>query len=316
MSTEQDFLVYAPSGGNVQSQAAYAANPNLSNGVGNGIADPTLANKTWRQTSIIAAMIADYIVQQTAQPAIDDGTTATLLENFSVAVANAGAGTITEVTDTGTANAMVITLSPVPASLGALTGRIFAITKSASGNTGAVTINPNTLGNTTLTRSDGSALPSGWWPAAAVGLVICTGTGFVLLSVPSPALLALLASPTLQGVPTAPTAAVGTNTTQLSTTAFVQAALPQAWSNVTGSRSIGTTYTNSTGKPIAVSVWGIASGEVNLVGSVNGVQVACNSVVQNSGNTAGIYFQVPAGATYAVNPLTNSCSLSEWMELV
>lgn len=34
-----------------------------------------------------------------------------------------------------------------------------------------------------------------------------------------------LASPALTGVPTAPTASVGTNTTQLSTTAFVQAAL-------------------------------------------------------------------------------------------
>ena len=39
-------------------------------------------------------------------------------------------------------------------------------------------------------------------------------------------LLAPLASPALTGVPTAPTAAPGTNTTQLATTAFVKAALP------------------------------------------------------------------------------------------
>lgn len=40
------------------------------------------------------------------------------------------------------------------------------------------------------------------------------------------ALRAPLASPTLTGVPAAPTAASGTNTTQLATTAFVQAATP------------------------------------------------------------------------------------------
>lgn len=40
------------------------------------------------------------------------------------------------------------------------------------------------------------------------------------------AVYALLASPALTGIPTAPTAAPGTNTTQLATTAFVQAALP------------------------------------------------------------------------------------------
>ena len=39
------------------------------------------------------------------------------------------------------------------------------------------------------------------------------------------ALLAPLASPPLTGTPTAPTAAVGTNTTQLATTAFVEAAV-------------------------------------------------------------------------------------------
>ena len=38
-------------------------------------------------------------------------------------------------------------------------------------------------------------------------------------------LKANIASPTLTGVPAAPTAAVGTNTTQIATTAFVQAAI-------------------------------------------------------------------------------------------
>lgn len=86
MTIEDDFLVWAPSGGNVMSQAAYAANGALANGVTNGIADPTLYNKSLRQSSIIASVIAQFIVLVSGQPAIDNGTTATLLANFMTSV--------------------------------------------------------------------------------------------------------------------------------------------------------------------------------------------------------------------------------------
>ena len=55
------------------------------------------------------------------------------------------------------------------------------------------------------------------------------------------ALKANLASPTFTGVPTAPTATAGTNTTQIATTAFVQAAVSAgsgaAWGSITGTLS-------------------------------------------------------------------------------
>jgi hypothetical protein len=79
---QNDFLVWAPSGGSVMSQAAYAASPSLNNGVVSGPADPTLFNKTQRQSSIIATMLAQFIAQQTGQSVIDDGTTSTILTNF------------------------------------------------------------------------------------------------------------------------------------------------------------------------------------------------------------------------------------------
>jgi microcystin-dependent protein len=53
-----------------------------------------------------------------------------------------------------------------------------------------------------------------------VGRSITTGANAIT------SLAAPFASPAFTGVPTAPTAAVGTNTTQLATTAFVQAAIP------------------------------------------------------------------------------------------
>lgn len=52
------------------------------------------------------------------------------------------------------------------------------------------------------------------------------GTTWICTAIPNPATLARLASPVLSGVPTAPTAATGTNSTQLATTAFVAAAMP------------------------------------------------------------------------------------------
>jgi hypothetical protein len=78
----------------------------------------------------------------------------------------------------------------------------------------------------------------------------------------SVALKAPLASPALTGTPTAPTAAAATNTTQLATTAMVQAAIAaspsvgvgQTWQDMAASRTHSTTYQNTSGEPIEVLV--------------------------------------------------------------
>ena len=56
-----------------------------------------------------------------------------------------------------------------------------------------------------------------------------------------------LANPALTGVPTAPTAAVGTNTTQLATTAFVKAATPDATEAAKGIVELATAAETTTG---------------------------------------------------------------------
>ena len=61
------------------------------------------------------------------------------------------------------------------------------------------------------------------------GSTTATGSGAVVLT-SSPS----IASPTLTGTPVAPTAASGTNTTQVATTAFVQTATPYATSTTKG----------------------------------------------------------------------------------
>lgn len=88
MTIENDFLQFANGGSaNVLSQSAYAALTSiLQNGYSAGIAQSAQLNKTWRQSATMAAVLAQFIVNQTGQPAIDDGTMATLLANLTSAV--------------------------------------------------------------------------------------------------------------------------------------------------------------------------------------------------------------------------------------
>lgn len=123
-----------------------------------------------------------------------------------------------------------------------------------------------------------------------------------------------LASPAFTGTPSGPTASPGTNTTQFATTAFVRASgfgVGQTWQNLTGSRAIGTTYTNSTGKPIEVSVSTTNSSNASTIAvTVAGV------LIINDASSAGVCgvacFSVPDGATYSV---ASAKSLNLWAEL-
>jgi copper(I)-binding protein len=79
----------------------------------------------------------------------------------------------------------------------------------------------------------------------------------------------------------------------------------QTWQDVTASRAVGTTYTNSTGRPIFLyavsssSAWGIT---VNGTALINGGVYSYQVVVA---------LVIPAGATYALSTGT----LGKWIEL-
>ena len=87
MPLQNDFLPFAAaSGANVMTQADYAAAATTATGVVSGTASSAAANKTWRQASLMAAMLAQFIVDKAMQPVIDDGTTATIEANFIAAI--------------------------------------------------------------------------------------------------------------------------------------------------------------------------------------------------------------------------------------
>jgi len=125
------------------------------------------------------------------------------------------------------------------------------------------------------------------------------------------------ASPTFTGNPSAPTPATTDNSTKLATTAFVKNAsigYEQTWQDLTSSRAGGTTYTNSTGKPIAVGISIVnvdaATGAAAYL-TVNGVTVAYGG--EHSNRRSALFTIVPPGSTYRLTLFNDS--IAYWSEL-
>jgi hypothetical protein len=97
----------------------------------------------------------------------------------------------------------------------------------------------------------------------------------------------------------------------------------QTYQDVTSSRALSTTYTNSTGAPIFVNI--VITGSANNFGrillSYNGAAAVTVGFWYNASSTAGGFagFIIPNGATYAVTTVVSggggSASLSTWTEL-
>lgn len=83
-----DFLPFAGgAGSNVLTQAAYAALAARTAGFSSGVAKSAELNKVWRQSSIMSAVLAQLIADNTGADVVDDGTTATILANLKIATA-------------------------------------------------------------------------------------------------------------------------------------------------------------------------------------------------------------------------------------
>lgn len=100
-------------------------------------------------------------------------------------------------------------------------------------------------------------------------------------------------------------------TTQ-STAAVNGIGVSQSWQDFTSSRSAGVTYTNSTGRPIMVSVIGSGSPDSGARLYINGVEI-----VRFVAGAANLNYTlssiIPAGATYLVTLYYGSIVF--WREL-
>ena len=87
----------------------------------------------------------------------------------------------------------------------------------------------------------------------------------------------------------------------------------QTWQDVKASRALGTTYNNTTGKPIAIAVTAIVSAAGNaLIVLVGGTKTDHASVNASSG-LSSVTSVVPPGQTYQV--IGTNYTLEAWSEL-
>jgi hypothetical protein len=87
MPGTNDFQIFAGAGGaNVITQAQYLALAAKATGFQSGIATSAQLNKVWRQSSIMSAMLGQFIADNANVNAVDDGSLATLEANFTLAV--------------------------------------------------------------------------------------------------------------------------------------------------------------------------------------------------------------------------------------
>jgi hypothetical protein len=94
----------------------------------------------------------------------------------------------------------------------------------------------------------------------------------------------------------------------------------QTWQNVTASRTAGVTYTNSTGKPIVVSIrFGLGTNTTSIncgilvdgtIGVENNVYGETNPATRYTLNAI-----VPNGATYSTAGTPGRFSVGDWVEL-
>ena len=93
----------------------------------------------------------------------------------------------------------------------------------------------------------------------------------------------------------------------------------QTWQDVTGSRAFGATYTNTTGKPIAVMLRAVSTSTGTFGYSV---YIDGNSIIGNVADTTAttsfvtsVFFIVPGGVTYLVNKSGGATQTNTWSEL-
>jgi hypothetical protein len=215
------------------------------------------------------------------------------------------------------ANTYTATIAPAITAYSA--GQVFFI-KITTANTGTSTLNLNGLGAKTLVKETSTALASGDLLANKIYAVAYDGTNFQVVDV-ADALKANLASPAFTGVPTAPTATAGTNTTQLATTAFVGSALTANNQSLSlTSLSVGSGYTGDAGSSALYANAGFypyfnGSGSVNYP-TQGGAGFRIVPVATTTGRILEMWASSASDSTIYMRKGIGSGTYSPWMPIV
>lgn len=120
-----------------------------------------------------------------------------------------------------------------------------------------------------------------------------------------------LAVPAVAGTNTV-TVPASTGTIALTSDVF---GIGQTWQNVTSSRAVGTTYTNSTGKPITVCITYTMSAGNSVQGLTIDGTVVYAGAAQTLGLPSSFTLIVPNGSTYVTVSNSGTITLVTWAEL-
>ena len=154
----------------IPATAAPSGTPGYFGNTADGAPAPTRVDRDWAND--VQEEICNVITA--AGIALSVSTRNQLLAAIQSLIA---AGTNAFLTDTGAANAYVLT--PSPAIVSYATGYT-VVFKAVHANTGASTVNVNALGAKNITHRDGGALQAGDIPAGAVCRCVYDGTEFQL----------------------------------------------------------------------------------------------------------------------------------------
>lgn len=111
--------------------------------------------------------------------------------------------------------------------------------------------------------------------------------------------------------------AIGGTAVALSTNSTNAIGYGQTWQDVKASRATGTTYTNSTGRAIAVCITGSSSSNTGFYLTVDSVVVAWSGWYGLAGGTVNgaVFGIVPSGSTYSVTGWVSGSTNATWAEL-
>lgn len=208
-------------------------------------------------------------------------------------------------TASGSASAITGALSPALLSA-PRAGTVVAV-KLTAGITGATTFAPDGYGAASVVTISGAALSSGAYSSGELLAMIYDGSNWRVLgsSGTNPTSLPANAAGALTndgsgGLAWSPAVGIGVG---------------QTFQSLTSSRSLGVTYTNTTGKPIWVHVNGQAdTNSASLLAFIDN-QVLSGSSAGNSTYQVMLSAIIPAGSTYRFQMNVGGLSASQWTEL-
>ena len=193
-------------------------------------------------------------------------------------------------------------------------GTRFQLLSGAGGGTG--TVADGTMLETGTVISNNYTIPAG---KNAMGVDKITVANGKTVSVPSGSKLIVVGGGGQSGTPdqyvnVSSNQSIGgiknfTSSPTLNGNDLTSIGIGQTWQNVAGSRVGGTTYTNSTGRPIVVLVSGYNINGYNTytVGGVTGQYSGSSNAT--TGAVGAVSFVVPNGSTYSISGFTT------WLEL-